>query len=134
MEITKQLAVFLDNRPGTLARVCEALAESKVNILALTTSDTVDHSVVRMVVNDPQTAVWLLEEHGAMVVEDDVVLVEGDNKSGSLADIARTLRDAKVNIEYLYCATPPTSRKGLLVLRVDDPAKALKALEARNGK
>ena len=134
MEITKQLAVFLDNRPGTLARVCEALAESKVNILALTTSDTVDHSVVRMVVNDPQTAVWLLEEHGAMVVEDDVVLVEGNNKSGSLADIARTLRDAKVNIEYLYCATPPTSRKGLLVLRVDDPAKALKALEARNGK
>ena len=134
MEITKQLAVFLDNRPGTLARVCEALAESKVNILALTTSDTVDHSVVRMVVDDPQTAVWLLEEHGAMVVEDDVVLVEGDNKSGSLADIARTLRDAKVNIEYLYCATPPTSRKVLLVLRVDDPAKALKALEARNGK
>jgi hypothetical protein len=134
MEITKQLAVFLDNRPGTLARVCEALAESKVNILALTTSDTVDHSVVRMVVDDSQTAVWLLEEHGAMVVEDDVVLVEGNNKSGSLADIARTLRDAKVNIEYLYCATPPTSRKGLLVLRVDDPAKALKALEARNGK
>ena len=134
MEITKQLAVFLDNRPGTLARVCEALAESKVNILALTTSDTVDHSVVRMVVDDPQTAVWLLEEHGALVVEDDVVLVEGDNKSGSLADIARTLRDAKVNIEYLYCATPPASRKGLLVLRVDDPAKALKALEARNGK
>jgi len=134
MEITKQLAVFLDNRPGTLARVCDALAESKVNILALTTSDTVDHSVVRMVVDDSQTAVWLLEEHGAMVVEDDVVLVEGNNKSGSLADIARTLRDAKVNIEYLYCATPPTSRKGLLVLRVDDPAKALKALEARNGK
>ncbi len=128
MEITKQLAVFLDNRPGTLARVCDALAESKVNIRALTTSDTVDHSVVRMVVDDPQTAVWLLEEHGAMVVEDDVVLVEGDNKSGSLADIARKLRDAKVNIEYLYCATPPASRKGLLVLRVDDPNKALEAL------
>ena len=128
MEIAKQLAVFLDNRPGTLARVCEALAESKVNILAITTSDTVDHSVVRMVVDEPQTAVWLLEEHGAMVVEDDVVLIEGDNKSGSLADIARALRDAKVNIEYLYSATAPASRKGLLVLRADDPAKALAAL------
>ena len=133
MEIAKQLAVFLDNRPGTLARVCDALAESKVNIQALTTSDTVDHSVVRMVVDDPQTAVWLLEEHGAMVVEDNVVLVEGNNKSGSLANIARALRDDDVNIEYLYCATPPTSRKGLLVLRVDDPAKALTTLEALNG-
>ena len=76
MEITKQLAVFLDNRPGTLSRVCAALAEAKVNIHALTTSDTIDHSVVRMVVDDPQTAVWLLEERGAMVVEDEVLLVE----------------------------------------------------------
>jgi hypothetical protein len=85
-------------------------------------------------VDDPQTAVWLLEEHGAMVVEDDVVLVESNNKSGSLANIARALSNADVNIEYLYCATPPASRKGLLVLRVDDPAKALKALEDLNGK
>ena len=128
MEITKQLAVFLDNRPGTLSRVCVALAEAKVNILALTTSDTVDHSVVRMVVDDSQTAMWLLEERGAMVVEDEVLLVEGSNKPGSLSKIARTLGDAKVNIEYLYCATATNSKKGLLVLRVDNVKKALKAL------
>jgi len=128
MEITKQLALFLNNRPGTLSRVCAALAEKKVNILALTTSDTVDHSVVRMVVDDPQTAVWLLEEGGALVVEDEVILVEGDNHSGSLSEIARTLAEAHVNIEYLYCATGINSKKGLLVLRVDDAKKALKAL------
>ena len=72
MEITKQLAVFLDNRPGALARVCEAFEEKGINIHALTTSDTVDHSVVRMVVDDPQSAIWLLEENGGMVVEDEV--------------------------------------------------------------
>src|SRR5689334_3479875 len=43
MEITTQLALFLDNRPGTLARVCEALSEAKINIYAITTSDTIDH-------------------------------------------------------------------------------------------
>ena len=59
MEIAKQLAVFLDNRPGALARVCEAFEENGINIHALTTSDTVDHSVVRMVVDDPQPAIWL---------------------------------------------------------------------------
>ena len=128
MEISKQLALFLDNRPGTLSRVCGALAEKKVNILALTTSDTVDHSVVRMVVDDPQIAVWLLEEGGAMVVEDEVILVEGNNHAGSLAEIAATLAEAHVNIEYLYCATATNSKKGLLVLRVDDAKKALKAL------
>ena len=53
MQITKQLALFLENRPGTLARVCDALSEAKINIYAVSISDTVDHSVVRMVVERP---------------------------------------------------------------------------------
>ena len=130
MEIAKQLAVFLDNRPGALARVCEAFAEKGINIHALTTSDTVDHSVVRMVVDDPQSAIWLLEENGGMVVEDEVLLIGNANKPGALAELARTLSKVGVNIEYLYCATAPKSRKGLLVLRVDDAPKALDALKA----
>ena len=50
IETATQLAVFLANRPGALARVCEALAKAEINIYALATSDTVDHTVVRMVV------------------------------------------------------------------------------------
>jgi len=50
MQITKQLAIFLDNRPGMLARVADALAASKINIYAISTSDTVDHTVIRLVV------------------------------------------------------------------------------------
>lgn len=128
MQITKQLAIFLDNRPGTLARVCDTLAENKVNIYAISTSDTVDHTVIRMVVNDYRKALQIFEEHGTLVVEDDVVMVEGDNKSGSLAKITHKLAAAKVNIEYAYCATPPNARKGLLILRVNDAKKALKVL------
>ncbi len=45
MHITKQLAVFLDNQPGMLAAVADALAEANINIYAISTSDTVDHSV-----------------------------------------------------------------------------------------
>ena len=56
MQITKQLAIFLDNRPGTLARLADALAEAKINIYAISTSDTVDHSVIRLVVNDYRKA------------------------------------------------------------------------------
>ncbi len=129
MEIAKQLAIFLDNEPGALARVCEAFAENGINIHALSTSDTVDHSVVRMVVDDPQTAIWLLEVNGAMVVEDEVLLIDSTNKPGELAELARALGKAEVNIEYLYCATAPKSRKGLLVLRVDDASKALETLK-----
>jgi hypothetical protein len=130
MQITKQLAIFLDNRPGTLARMADSLAEAKINIYALTTSDTVDHSVIRLVVSDYRKAIQLFEEHSALVVEDDVLMIEGSNKPGELARIAHTLADAKINIEYCYSATPSDAKKGLLILRVSNPVKALKVLNS----
>jgi hypothetical protein len=128
MQITKQLAIFLDNRPGTLARVADALAAAKINIYAISTSDTVDHSVIRLVLSDYRKAMRLFEEHGTLVVEGDVLMIEGDNKPGSLARIAHKLADKKINIEYAYCATPPDAKKGLLILRVGNAKKALKVL------
>jgi hypothetical protein len=130
MQITKQLAIFLDNRPGTLARVCETIAQAGINIYAITTSDTVDHTVVRLVVSDYQKAMSIFEEYSALVVEDDVLMIEGDNKPGSLAAICQKLAAARVNIEYCYCATSPGSRKGLLILRASNAVKALKALNS----
>ncbi len=128
MRLATQLALFLDNKPGTFARVCEALAEAKINIYAIATSDTVDHIVVRMVVSDPDRALLLFEERGTLVVETEVLLIEGDNRPGSLARICNTLAEARINIEYCYCATPPDARKGLLILRVDNAKKAMKIL------
>src|SRR5215469_7496967 len=128
MQIAKQLAIFLDNRPGTLARVADALGEAKINIYAISTSDTVDHTVIRLVVSDYRKALHVFEEHGTLVVEDEVVQIDGSNKPGELAHIAHKLANAKVNIEYCYSATPPDSKKGLMILRVSNPTKALKAL------
>jgi len=113
-----------------LARVCDALGAAKINIYAVSTSDTVDHIVVRMVVSDPTKALYVFEEHGTLVVEDDVLMITGDNKPGSLARISHRLAAAKINIEYAYCATPPEAKKGLLILRVSDPRKALRVLNS----
>jgi hypothetical protein len=128
MHIANQLALFLENKPGTLARVCDSMQEAKINIYAFTTSDTVDHSVVRMIVSDTRKALLLFEEHGTLVVESDVLMIEGDNKPGSLARIAHKLAAAKINIEYAYCATAPDAKKGLLILRPSNCKKALKIL------
>ena len=128
MQITKQLAIFLDNRPGMLARLSDALAEASINIYAITTSDTVDHSVVRVVTSDYRKALHVFEEHGALAVEDDVILIDGSNKPGELARIAHKLADAGINIEYCYSATPPDAKKGLMIMRVSNPARALKIL------
>src|SRR5436305_1531142 len=100
MQIAKQLAIFLENRPGTLARLADAMSEAEVNIYAITTSDTVDHSVIRMVVSDYRKALYVFEERGTLVIEDDVLMIEGMNEPGSLAKLAHKLTDAKINIEY----------------------------------
>ena len=76
----------------------------------------------------PDPRLLLFEEHGTLVVEDDVLLVEGANKLGELARIARRLAEAKVNIEYCYSATPAEAKNGLMIMRVSNPTKALKAL------
>lgn len=132
MDIVKQLSVFLANKPGTLAQVCDELTKEKINIYALTISDTVDHAVVRMVVSDTQKALQIFGDHGVLVVDNDVLMIENDNKPGSLARIAHKLGESKINIEYAYLATSPGARKGLLIIRPSNVKKALEALSSLN--
>lgn len=131
MEVTTQLSLFLANAPGTLAAVCETLQQHEINIYAFTTSDSVDHSVVRMVVDQPRQALLVLERHGALVVETEVLMLEGDNRPGSLADIAKQMAEEGTNIEYAYCATSPGSSRGLLIIRPDDLPLAMRAINRK---
>ena len=130
-QVATQLAVFLANEPGTLADVCDTLAKADINIYALTISDTVDHSVVRLVCSDPHRALRIFEEHATLVVDHDVLMIEGKNRPGSLSRIARRMARHKVNIEYAYCATHPSLKKGLLIIRPSDIKRGLKALNSR---
>ncbi len=132
VKIVQQLAVFIENRPGTLASVCDALAKEKINIIALATSDTIDHNVVRLVLSDPKRALQIFEERGTLVVESDVLMIENDNQPGALSRIAKLLSKIKVNIEYAYLASTPGDSKGLLIMRVREPRKALAALKKLN--
>ena len=64
MPTTKELTIRTEDRPGTLAKVCQALAERKVNILAFQSVPTEGNSVVRFVVDNPGTAKKVLENQG----------------------------------------------------------------------
>jgi hypothetical protein len=129
VETATQLAVFLANRPGALARVCDALAKARINIFALATSDTVDYTVVRMVVSDPTKALMLLGEAGVLALEADVLTIETASEPGVLAKIAERLAEAEVNIEYTYLAGGREADNGLIVLRSSDVEKARRVLE-----
>lgn len=129
MKTVKQLSLFLENKPGTLAAVCRTLAGNRINVLAISITDGVDHAVVRMVVDDAAKALHILGEHGVLVVERDVLLITCGNRPGELATIARKLAAKKINIEYAYAATVPDATTGAIVLRVDQLAKARQVLK-----
>lgn len=129
MPVIKQLSVFLENKPGVLGRLCETFADEKINILGMSVSDTVDHAVVRLVTNNPSKARTLLEDAGVLVVENEVLALSLADKPGMLADVARKLAKAKVNIEYAYGTTDKSG--GVLILRVSDTKKAQKTLKVK---
>ena len=124
--IAKQLSVFLENKPGVLAEVCKALADHDINIRGVSVSDTVDHAVVRLIVSDPHKAIHVLGEHGALVVETDVLVVKLPDHPGALAQLAAKFARAKVNIEYAYGSSDDT--QATVFMRVSNTKKGLEIL------
>ena len=132
-EVAHQVSIFVANKPGVLGKVCDLLKKEKINIFAITTSDNRDYSLIRLVVDQVRRAVDLLEDFGTLVQQTDVIMIDGPNKPGTIAEMAHKLGAAKVNIEYLYCATPRSAKAGLLIFKPSSVAKALKALNKRAG-
>ena len=128
-----QLAIFMENRPGSLARACAAIAKAGINIEALATEGDVfggqsGEMLVRMVVSDPGTAAAVLAEEGAVAVKTDVLLIQGANKPGLLATIANKLATAEVNIESIYLSGGAEAEKYIVILRPSDVEKAHRLL------
>ena len=128
-----QLAIFMANRPGSLARACEAVARAGVNIDALATEGDVfgvraGEMVVRMVVSDAARAAAALAEEGAVAVKTDVLMIEGANKPGLLAAIADRLASFDINIESVYLSASSDASKCVIILRPSDVEKAQRIL------
>ena len=129
----KQIAVFLDDKPGTLAHVADALGKQGINIYALSLAEGLGHGYIRMVVDKPDAAIRFLKESEELVLEKDVLLLELSNAPGSLGNVARVLGDEGINLEYAYCAGGPNVDKGLVVVKTSDTDKAYEALKAQVG-
>ncbi len=129
MPIAKELTIRIEDRPGTLARCCRALAESDVNILAFEAFEREGESLIRMVVNEPATAKELLDANGIYYTEIEAAQVTLPHRSGKLYDAALRLGEAGININYCYCGTEPETGMPLVVFGVTDVAKAVSLLE-----
>jgi len=131
MSIETQLSVFLPNKAGVLAQVCQALADAKVNIKALTLVDSQEHGVLRLVVEDGKSARQVLRDLNVPLNETEVLAVEMANRPGAMADVCTRLANKHININYAYCTTGTRGGKTVGIFKVADLKKAMSVLQQR---
>jgi hypothetical protein len=127
--IAKEFNIRLADRPGTLGKLCRALADRNVNILAFQSIPLQGESLVRLVVSDPAAAKKVLDSERLNHTETEIVQVRLRNQPGTLASAAAKLGEANININYAYCGVDPDANLPLLVFGVDAVAQAAKVLE-----
>ena len=129
MPITKEFIVLLEDRPSMLGRVCLALADREVNILALQSFTIGGKMVTRFILDNPQVAKTVLNSHQLTFVEAEIVLAKIQHRPGEIARLASRLGEANININYAYCGLEPETNAPLVFFGVADVGEAARILE-----
>ena len=125
----KQLTIFVENKKGALVDITKTLADNNVNLRALSIADTQDFGILRLIVNDNDTATKALSDAGYLIKTTDVVGVKIGDQPGKLSTALDVLDKADINMEYLYAFLTRTEKHAYVVFRVADNAAAETALE-----
>jgi len=130
MPIMKEFTIRLEDRPGTLGKLCQTLAEENVNILAYQQfAHEKGQGSVRLVVDNPDKTRTTLNSKRADFNETEVAKVTLANRPGELARVASRLGEEGININYGYSGAEPGANASFLILGVADAGKALKLVE-----
>lgn len=112
----KDLTVVMEDRPGTLAELGEALGEAGINIDGICGVQCENETAIHILVEDADGARRALEANGIKISDErDVLVVEVEDRPGTLGGVARSIANAGVNIELVYLAANTK-----LVIGVDD--------------
>ncbi len=125
---TKQLSVFLENKPGQLIEFTRLLQENNVNMHAMCLADTKDFGIVRVIVDDSYKAACVLKEAGFVFSITPVLAVEIPDRPGGLVHVFEPLAAEGVNLEYTYAFTSRKEGSAYMILRVTDNEKAAEIL------
>ncbi len=128
MPKAKQISAWVDDRPGMLGQVADALGEKGVSIRAFMAAVLDGKGFVRVVVDRPAAAKRIFAAHGWDTAEDDVIEVTVPDRPGALGRVADRLGAAGVNIQYAYVGTAKSASKVNLYLAVADVNAGVKAL------
>lgn len=124
----KEFDVYVQNKPGELAKVCELLGANGVNIKAISSERNHQRPMIRIVTDDEATAKSALNRTGIQFDLKDVMTVRLMDRPGELGKVARKLARAMVNVDSIYIIGKEGGSTEM-ALTVDNLAKAQDALK-----
>ena len=128
----EQISIFLENKPGALESVTRLLKDADINIRSLSLADTSDFGILRLIVNDTNKALRVLNDNGLRVSRTSVVAVEVPDRPGGLHSILAALAQHGINVEYLYAFIEKSGENAVIIFRFDAPDDAVDVL-LKNG-
>lgn len=129
MPTSKEFTVILEDRPGTLGRVCRALADRSVNILAFQSLPIAGNGLFRFVADNPTTAKTVLDTERLTYTEAEVAQVKLPHRPGELARAASRLGEANININYAYGGLEAGTNAPLIIFGVAEVGRAVTILD-----
>lgn len=127
-----QISIFLENKPESLSKLTEVLAENNVNMRALMLADTSDFGIARIIADDAEKVAEILKMRDYIVNVTGVIAIVIPDESGSLNKILKLLGENGRNVEYMYGFTGRKTNMACMILRCTDIQKTEEILE-KNG-
>lgn len=118
--MVKQLSVFVENKPGRLMEILRTLADSKIDIKALSLADTTEFGIIRMIVSDADKAKKVLNNDGVVVRICNVLAVAVNDEPGALMNTFEILSENKISVEYMYAFGEKLGNSSVIAIRTDD--------------
>ena len=128
----KQLSLFIENKPGTLNKVCQVLKKNDINISTLSLADTEQFGIMRLLIHDWENAKEVLEHAGFVANVTEVLALPVEDNPGGLAYLLDILNENNINIEYMYAFSYSKGDKAIMVFRFENPDKAIEVLSSKN--
>lgn len=114
-----QFSIYADNKVGRLNEIIRILSEREVHVMALSILDTTDSSIIRIIVDYPNEAKKLLEEHMFSFVISDLVAVELIS-TAEIEKVTNALVQAEINIHYIYPFVYRPNNSSALAISLED--------------
>ncbi len=127
----RQLSIFFENKLGELLRLTRLFDNTDIHILALSVVNSVDCAIIRMIVNDPDSAHDLLRRAGFAVNQTDILVVSLPQGKRALLHTWVAFLNAEINVAYAYALLCQPNGQSAIAIQGDELEQAAEVLSER---